>query len=113
MHGSVVHGETPDIYRSHAVYVNLTPSGSFDKTIGEAMASGCISVVANEAVRGVIPDGYIVPPNSAEPVHRALRAAMALSEAARTEIAEQSRAYIVREHSLALLTEKLHGIFTV
>lgn len=36
----VPHNETPDIYRSHAIYVNLTPPGSFDKTIFEAIACG-------------------------------------------------------------------------
>ena len=35
---AVPHRKTPNIYRSHEIYVNLTPPGSFDKTILEAMA---------------------------------------------------------------------------
>ena len=37
---AVPHHETPAIYRAHEIYVNLTPPGSFDKTILEAMACG-------------------------------------------------------------------------
>lgn len=48
-HGAVPNYETPKIYNSHEIYVNLTPSGSMDKTILEAAACGCVLVISNEA----------------------------------------------------------------
>ncbi len=39
IHG-VSHSETPDIYRKHAVFINTSPSGMFDKTLFEAAACG-------------------------------------------------------------------------
>ncbi len=112
LHRAVQNDRTPAIYAAHAVYVNLTPSGSFDKTIGEAMASGCVTVAANAALRGVIRDDLIVEPESAESVSRALRTALMVSPGQRAEIAEKSRAYILEHHSLLLLSQELMGLFS-
>ena len=46
----VPHTATPAIYQSHEIYVNLTPAGSFDKTIVEAAACGTIVLSANKDV---------------------------------------------------------------
>lgn len=102
--------ETVALYRSHGIYVNLTPSGSFDKTIGEAMACGCIVVAANEALRGAVPDALLVDPSSPAAVARGMHAALALSEAERATLVAQGRQWIEREHSLVLLTERLSAI---
>lgn len=102
--------ETPDVYAAHAVYVNLTPSGSFDKTIGEAMASGCVCVVANDVLRGVIPDALLVNPDDPTGVARGIRHALGLSSEERREAQTLQRAYIEKEHSLSLLASRLFGI---
>ncbi|MEA2701844.1 MAG: hypothetical protein QOE22_553 [Candidatus Parcubacteria bacterium] len=39
---NVSNRETPDLYRAHEVFVNCSRSGMFDKTIFEAVASGCV-----------------------------------------------------------------------
>ena len=46
---SVPNYETPVIYNQNEIFVNLTPTGSFDKTILEAMACGCIPIVCNKS----------------------------------------------------------------
>jgi len=46
--GAVTQSGALDLYRRHKIYVNLTPSGSMDKTIFEAMACGLVPVVSNE-----------------------------------------------------------------
>jgi glycosyltransferase involved in cell wall biosynthesis len=40
--------KAPDIFRSHEIFVNCSPSGMFDKTLFEATASGCL-VLASSA----------------------------------------------------------------
>ena len=109
-HRAVRNDETPGIYNAHAIYVNLTPSGSFDKTIGEAMACGSVVVAANDAVRSAVPPACMVDSQSAESVAAGMRAAIALSEDKRRELAKKLRAYVVREHSLRLLAERMFGI---
>ena len=111
-HRSVRNDETPGIYNSHAIYVNLTPSGSFDKTIGEAMACGSVVVAANDAVRSAVPPACMVDPQSAESVAAGMRAAIALSEDKRRELAKKLRAYVIQEHSLRLLAERMFGILS-
>lgn len=109
---AVRNDETPAIYAAHTLYVNLTPSGSFDKTIGEAMASGCLVVAANDALRDVLPEELIVNPDDPQSVARAIRAALDMDDARQNELARQCRAYIEREHSLSLLTLKLASILS-
>jgi len=99
------------VYNAHAIYVNLTPSGSFDKTIGEAMACGCIVVVTNDAVRDIIPPAFLVDVQSVESVAAGLRAALALSEDKRKNLASNMREYVVSEHSLALLASRLFALY--
>jgi len=110
-HPGVRNDQTPTIYAEHAIYVNLTPSGSFDKTIGEAMSSGCLVVAANEALRGVLPDELIVDPQKPESVIAGIRAALGMDEAARAKLSERSRTYIEHEHSLSLLASKLTALY--
>ncbi|MDP2594123.1 MAG: glycosyltransferase family 4 protein [bacterium] len=107
LHPGVSHERTRELYRSHTIYVNLTPSGSFDKTIGEAMASGCIVVCANDAVRSVIRPELIARDGDARDVTRALETVLGLSEFERAAETRKLRAYIEENHSLKELTGKL------
>lgn len=50
-YGAAAYCDTPAAYRRGGIYLNLSQSGSLDKTILEAMASGCIPVSSNDAFR--------------------------------------------------------------
>ncbi len=52
---AVTQDKLPDIYSSHEVCLNLTESGSFDKTIVEAAACGAIPLVSNESLSNLLP----------------------------------------------------------
>ena len=108
---AVVSSEAPELFRTHAIYVNLTPSGSFDKTIGEAAACGNIVVAANEVLRGVVPDEVLVDPLSAEKVAQGIEYALNMSESERSVLSKTLREYIERNHSLALLVQRLMPLF--
>ncbi|MDZ4226140.1 MAG: glycosyltransferase, partial [Patescibacteria group bacterium] len=108
----VTHDKTPLLYQTHSLYVNATPSGSFDKTIGEAMAAGCIVIAMNEVLRGVLRDQLLVHSGEASAVAVSIQYALSLTDIERRELSAQARAYVERTHSLALLTKKLFGILT-
>ena len=110
-HSAVRNDQTPAIYSGHAIYVNLTPSGSFDKTIGEALASGCIVVAGNEELRNVLPDELLVEPSSVESVARGIEKALRMDEASRERLLASAREYVEREHSLSLLASKLAALY--
>jgi len=59
-HGSVPHEVTPRLYNEHAVFVNLTPRGNYDKTVLEALACGTPAIVSSEAFRDRVPEKYIL-----------------------------------------------------
>ena len=110
MHPGVPHAQTPALYASHAIYVNLTPSGSFDKTIGEAMSSGCNLLVVNTAVASAIPQESIVKDDT-----NSLKAGMLFylqkGSDERECMAVESRAYIMEQHSISMLTQGMMRIF--
>ncbi len=110
-HPAVLHAETAGLYSRSSIFVNLTPSGSFDKTIGEAMASGCIVVVANEVVRGILGDALIVDPTSAESTARGIMNALRMDKISRERLRDSERKYVEREHSLSSLAEKLAALY--
>jgi glycosyltransferase involved in cell wall biosynthesis len=109
-HPSMPNAETPAIYGAHAVYVNLTPSGSFDKTIGEAMACGAVVVCSNAALKEIIPTA-LQAGETMESAAKAIRAALELPPAERDKLAAAERTYIEREHSLLLLVKRLAELF--
>jgi glycosyltransferase involved in cell wall biosynthesis len=52
---AVPNTETPALYSAHEVFVNLSPSGLFDKTVLEAFASGRLVVASSEAFGEILP----------------------------------------------------------
>jgi glycosyltransferase involved in cell wall biosynthesis len=51
---AVSQDEAVEMYQTHQIFVNLTPSGSMDKTILEAAACGCILITSNKYILEVI-----------------------------------------------------------
>jgi glycosyltransferase involved in cell wall biosynthesis len=51
--------ETIDIYSANQIFVNMSSSGMYDKTIFEAIACGCLILVSNDNLRGQISDDFI------------------------------------------------------
>lgn len=58
-HDAIPNIKTPKIYSRHSVFVNLTGNGSYDKTIFEAMACGCMPLVSNDDLSKKLPPEYI------------------------------------------------------
>ncbi len=91
LHEGVQHSETSRLYASHEVFVNLSESGMYDKTLFEAAASGCIVVSRSddfahafsecftfdgsaESLADALEEGIRMPAAEGEEVFRALRA---------------------------------------
>lgn len=47
----------PHIYQSHELFLNFTDSGSFDKTVIEALACGTKVLVSNTSMKDILPKG--------------------------------------------------------
>lgn len=104
---SVPNHETPKIYNEHEIFVNLTPSGSFDKTILEAAACGCLLVITNKSLEGCINDKIIItesPASIAEGIEFWLQAEKNVSENNSQKLVN----YVINKHSLPALIERLY-----
>ncbi|MDO8408343.1 MAG: glycosyltransferase family 4 protein [bacterium] len=98
--GSVPNTKTPEVYAAHEVYVNLTESGSLDKTIFSAMTSGTLTVVTNEYFRGVLPDSFIFKNGDATDLAHKLQAVLDLSAGEKQRIIGLMKKYVDENHSL-------------
>jgi len=56
--GKIPNYMTPVVYNQNEVLVNLSPSGSFDKTILEAMACERLVLVCNKSFEEVLPSNF-------------------------------------------------------
>ncbi len=58
--GPKAHSALGPYYKRAKVFINLSDTGSIDKAVLEAMASGCLPLVSNEAFRSVLNSKYLV-----------------------------------------------------
>ncbi|MBI2120123.1 MAG: glycosyltransferase family 4 protein [Parcubacteria group bacterium] len=104
--GSVQNSKTPEIYARHEVYVNLTDSGSFDKTILEAMASGCLTVASNTSLVDILSEPFLFKERDAGDLAEKLKTILSLSEKERV-IHEKSFLEYALRHGIGHLTGEL------
>ena len=109
-HGSVPNYKTPGIYNQNEIFVNLTPSGSFDKAILEAMACEELVLVANKSFENVLPSEFMLSGDSSDLASK-LKLAMALTEDKKIAYGSIFRNYVIKNHSLTRLIEEIVKIF--
>ena len=111
---SVANKDSVKIYNSNAVFVNMTKSGSFDKTIFEAMACERIVIASNEGFRDMIQEGYrktlVFKEGDCCDLALKIKEAINLSSNERINIGKYLREIVVANHSLITLAEKLYSI---
>jgi len=106
-HAGVPNRETPIIYNQHEIFVNLSSSGMYDKTIFEAMACGCLVLAPNDNLRGQIDARLIINKREAEEVAGYLTQAISLPKEEKEKIIQQEIAF-AKTHNLEALSHKLY-----
>jgi len=105
--GGVKNSETIDLYNKYEIFVNLTPTGSMDKTIFEAMACESLVAISNKSLQGKISDKLIFQENNFKELAVKLKEVLGLSVIEKEELGKDLRNYILKEHGLALLIGKI------
>lgn len=104
----VPHSETRRLYSNHELYVNLTQTGSLDKTVLEAMACESNVIVTNQSFKGVLPDDSVLEEKpSPEALQNAFTRAFSMSEEEKTNRGKHNRVYVEEKHSLKALVDKV------
>ncbi len=104
--GSVKNNETPKIYNNHKIFVNLTPSGSMDKTILEAAACGCIPIVANSFFEEIFEPEMIVEENGHD-LSNKIKFWLEADQNRVDQVSQKLQKYVLENHSLNALIDKL------
>lgn len=100
---------TVDIYNSHEIFVNLSSSGMYDKTIFEAMACETLVLASNDNLKGEMPASFLFREGNASDLALKLEAALGLSAEDKLRFGKSMREYVSMKHGLESLAEKLRA----
>lgn len=106
-HSGMPNHETPAVYSRHEVFVNLSPSGMYDKTIFEAMACGCMSISSNKNLVGMIDNSLIFEEGDAGSLADKLLSILNTSEQTERSLRHDSTDLVESKHSLVRLAQSL------
>jgi len=99
--------KTPEIYNKHGIFINLTESGSFDKTILEAAACGLLLVVRNMSLSEEIDERMILKTESPIDLAEKIILLLNMKNEEKVELGENLQKYVLKNHSLDALIDKL------
>lgn len=99
--------EAPIEYNKHEISVNLTNSGSMDKTIFEAMACENIVIVSNKSLIGKIDNRFIFKENDCEDLANKIKQIIINENFNKAGWGEKLRDYVLKNHDLASLIKKI------
>src|SRR5690606_23547935 len=94
------------LYTSHDIFVNFSETGSLDKAVLEAAASGCLVLTSNEAFKSVLPAYALVEADKQVIATRIWELAN-LSEEKKEQYSLALSDIVVKGHSLNNLVKKL------
>lgn len=103
--------EASKCYQKYRFFINLTPSGSLDKTIFEALSSGLITLVSNSFFEDKLPEGWVIKDNAS--VNELADALFEVSKITSIEYqsVKPTILNLIQEHSLSNLVDRLVKIF--
>lgn len=113
--GSVPYHQTPRIYNSHWLFINLTESSSFDKSILEAMACQTLVLVSNNIYERIFPSDLkkvlMFKEKNAADLAIKIKGLLGLSDQEAEAMGEKLRAIVVKDHNLDNLSSNLVSVF--
>jgi len=109
--GAVTPKEVLGFYNNDDIYINLTKSGSLDKTTLEAMSCGKLILVCNKSYFDILPkylsDILIFREGDADDLAHKILALSDMDMYRKNAIKNELRKIVIQTHSLDLLTKKL------
>ena len=106
-HGDSSQTQVRDAYRTHDVHVNATDSGSFDKAVFESMACGCITMVSNTALRGIVPEQLIFDEGDSRSLAATLERVAKMTHEERSTLRTSMRMIAEKNYSLSALIRRI------
>ena len=114
--GPIGNDDLPKKLQKYDLFVNMGHTGSLDKAVPEAMASGLPVLTCNEAfkdVLGVFKGDLMYPKGDSHALVLKIKQIMELSEDKRLALGEALRAIVVSDHSLQSFVGKIINAVTL
>ncbi len=108
---AVSHQDVSNIFQKHELFVNLTPSGNYDKTVLEACGCGTIPIVSSKAFADILTPEFRFKEGSAEDLARVLLHNLARSPEERQKLGEKFSTYVRENHDLQLLARRIQELY--
>jgi len=102
--GKVKHRDLNNYYQSHNIFIHLSKTGSLDKVLLEAMASGMQIMSSNDSAKSFLPPELIFNEND----HQEL--AQKIKNIFKNKINPDLRSYVVKNHNLNNLIDNISKI---
>ena len=113
--GPVSYPETKKWYNLHEVFINLSPTGYFDKTVLEAMSCECLPIVCNYAYKNIFPPEFLpllfFKQNDIKDLSQKIEKVLSLSPKKKKEIQRTLRTIVIKKHSLSTFGDRLLNAF--
>src|SRR3989344_3062275 len=103
----IPNSETVRAYNSHEIFVNLSSSGMYDKTIFEAMACETLILATNKNLEGLVPESFIAKEDDVENIAFKLEKLLVLSLDEKVKWGRELCRVTNEHHSLRELGNKL------
>jgi len=91
--GPVSYKKIEEFYREGDLFINLSDTGSIDKVVLEAMASGLKVLTSNEAFKDILRDEYFTVKNSQKIAEKII-------ELSKLETGDDLKNYVTKNHNL-------------
>jgi len=108
--GKISNTDAPKIFNQYELYVNLTNSGSYDKTILEAMACELSVIVSNRSFEGVLLDSSIFKEKDARDL---AKKTLVFMKDKNIQNKEMLRTYVIQDQSLKKLLSGLKEYYEI
>jgi glycosyltransferase involved in cell wall biosynthesis len=113
--GAKPYGSIPQYFQNAEILFNFTPQGSFDKSVLEAMAAGCLVLTSNQSFLPLIPEKwqrylFIKNPMNQTEVGKAIDTLLTLKEEQKKEMRKYFQEIVSREHSVEHLAKVIREI---
>lgn len=109
--GALPPQEAVKYYQNADLFINLSGTGSIDKTVLEAMACGCLVLTSNEAFFDILDKDFLVEKNQPEKLAEKIKRVINLSDQDKKTITDKFREKVFKEHNLDSLALKIIGQF--
>lgn len=111
MPGALPHKQIPDLLTQADVFINLSGTGSLDKAVLEAMASGCLPLTSNDAFKKILPKELLTKQNNPSLLAQKIQQLQKMSDAQKQELRQKVRDIVVEHHSVSGVAKNIIAQF--